>query len=114
MIEPGQVVLFRFPHTNQQEGKMRPTLLVAKVPGRFDDWLVCAISTQLHQQVPDFDEIIRETDDDFVPSGLKSESLIRVGRLGVLTSATFEGAVGQISTERLQRIKTHLAEWLGE
>ncbi len=40
MIEPGQVVLFRFPHTNQQEGK--------------------------------------------------------------------------ISTERLQRIKTHLAEWLGE
>lgn len=55
MIEPGQVVLFRFPHTDLQEGKLRPTLLVAKVPGRFDDWLACAISTQLHQQVPDFD-----------------------------------------------------------
>lgn len=114
MIQPGQIVLFRFPRTDLQEGKMRPTLLVAKVPGRFDDWLACALSTQLHQEVSGFDEIIRESDEDYVQSGLKSESLIRVGRLGVLNETVFEGAVGQVSVERLKRIKTRLAQWLGE
>jgi mRNA interferase MazF len=33
MIEPGKVVLFRFPNTNLQEGKLRPVLVIAKVPG---------------------------------------------------------------------------------
>ncbi|MEW5938829.1 MAG: type II toxin-antitoxin system PemK/MazF family toxin [Chloroflexota bacterium] len=114
MIKPGQVVLFRFPHTDLQDGKLRPTLLVAKVPGRFDDWLACAISTQLQQQVPDFDEIIREGDDDYAQSNLKSESLIRIGRLGVLEGSIFKGAIGEISTERLRRIKARLTKWLGE
>jgi len=68
----------------------------------------------LHQQVPGFDEIIRDGDEDYAQSGLKSESLIRVGRLGVLNGTVFEGAVGQISAERLTRIKTRLAQWLGE
>ena len=114
MIQPGQIVLFRFPHTDLQGGKMRPTLLVAKVPGRFDDWLACALSTQLHQQVPGFDEIIRDGDEDYAQSGLKSESLIRMGRLGVLSGTIFEGAVGQIAADRLKRIKPRLAQWLGE
>jgi mRNA interferase MazF len=114
MIQSGQIVIFRFPRTDLQESKMCPTLLVAKVPGRFDDWLACALSTQLHQQVPGFDEIIKEGDDDYVQSGLKSESLIRVGRLGVLSGTIFEGAVGQISAERLKRIRARLSQWLGE
>lgn len=93
---------------------MRPALIVAKVPGRFDDWLTCAISTQLHQQIPNFDEIIKEDDEDYALSGLKSESLIRVCRLGVLEGTIFEGAIGNIAPERLQRIKSRLAKWLVE
>ena len=114
MIEPGQIVLFRFPQTNLQEGKMRPALLLAKVPGRFDDWLVCAISTQLHQYIPDFDEIIRESDDDFSGSGLKAESLFRIGRLGVLDANIFEGAIGHITPERLRHIRSKLSAWISE
>jgi mRNA interferase MazF len=112
MIEPGQIVLFRFPQTDLQEGKLRPALLLAKAPGRFNDWLVCAISTQLHQHIPDFDEIIRESDDDFSESGLKTESLFRVGRLAVLDASIFEGAIGRINPERLRQIRSRLANWL--
>jgi mRNA interferase MazF len=114
MIEPGQIVLFRFPYTNLQEGKMHPALIVAKIPGRFDDWLTCAISTQLHQQIPDFDETIKERDEDYALSGLKSESLIRVCRMGVLEGIVFEGAIGKITDKRLNRIKSRLATWLTE
>ncbi|HSK71565.1 MAG TPA: hypothetical protein VK892_07715, partial [Pyrinomonadaceae bacterium] len=44
--------------------KNRPTLILREMP-RFRDFLVCGISTQLHQKVKDFDEIISKKDSDF-------------------------------------------------
>jgi len=44
MKKAGQVVLFRFPQTDFEEGKLRPDLLLGKLPCRFDDWLICMIS----------------------------------------------------------------------
>lgn len=48
MISEGQIVLFRFPQTDQQSGKFRPALVVRKLPGRYEDLLVCMISSQLN------------------------------------------------------------------
>jgi mRNA interferase MazF len=58
MIRERQVVLFRFPKTNQAKGKLRPALVVRKVPGPYDDWLISMISSQVSQEVADFDEIM--------------------------------------------------------
>jgi mRNA interferase MazF len=79
MKQAGQIVLFRFPHTNLEEGKPRPALLLGKLPGEYDDWLICMVSSQIRYYVPDFDEIVGEDDTDFADSGLKASSLIRVG-----------------------------------
>lgn len=108
MKEAGQIVVFRFPQTNLQQGKLRPALLIAKVTGRFDDWLTCAISTQLHQAVEDFDEIIKSGDSDYAASGLKANSLIRIGRLGVLEGTLLEGAIGKIAPKRLKKLNREL------
>ncbi|MBC7233840.1 MAG: type II toxin-antitoxin system PemK/MazF family toxin [Chloroflexi bacterium] len=113
MKKAGQIVLFRFPQTNLAEGKLRPALLLGKLPGEYyDDWLICMISSQIHQYVPEFDELVRENDVDFGCSGLKSPSVIRVGRLAVVQGEVLLGAIGEIAPERLQSIKKRLAEWL--
>jgi len=112
MKQPGQVVLFRFPQTDLAEGKLRPALLLGSLPGGHDDWLICMISSQLQHHVPQFDEIIREGDDDFSLSGLKVASLIRVGRLAVIEGRILFGALGDIAPARLQRLKNRLAEWI--
>jgi mRNA interferase MazF len=112
MKQAGQIILFRFPQTDLEEGKLRPALLLGKLPGDFDDWLICMISTQIRHYIPQFDELIQDTDSDFALSGLKSASVIRVGRLAVVQGRVLLGATGQISPERLQRIKSHLAEWI--
>jgi hypothetical protein len=39
MKQAGQIVLFRFPQTDLEEGKLRPALLLGKLPGAYDDWL---------------------------------------------------------------------------
>jgi len=106
MKEAGQVVVFRFPQTDLEEGKLRPALLLGKLPGEYDDWLICMISSQTRQYLAGFDEIIQENDPDFGESGLKVTSVIRVGRLAVVSGEILIGAIGQISTERLSRLKT--------
>ena len=112
MKQPGQVVLFRFPQTDLEEGKLRPALLLGQLPGEFDDWLICMISSQTRRFTPDFDEIVRKEDADFTGSGLKVSSVIRVGRLAVADGDILLGAIGQITPERLKRIKERLATWL--
>lgn len=108
----GQIVLFRFPQTNLTRGKSRPALLIGKLPGQYDDWLICMLSTQLRQYIRGFDEIIQTGDSDFSNSGLKEPSIIRVGRLAVVDGRILLGAIGEIDLERLNRVKTHLAEWI--
>ena len=112
MKRAGQIVLFRFPQADLQEGKLRPALLLGKLPGEHGDWLICMISSQVRHYVPEFDEIVRKEDSDFATSGLKVASVIRVGRLAVVEADILLGAAGEIATNRLQRIKTRLSQWL--
>ena len=114
MKEAGQVVAFHFPQTDLEEGKLRPALLLGKLPGNYDDWLICMISSQTHQYIAGFDEIVQESDVDFGESGLKVASVIRVGRLAVVSGEILVGAIGQVSSERLSRVKKHLLDWLSE
>jgi mRNA interferase MazF len=45
---------------------------------------------------------------------LKVTSVIRVGRLAVVSGEVLIGAIGQVSSERLNRVKKRLADWLSE
>ena len=112
MIHDGKIVLFRFPQTNQTTEKLRPALVLRKLPGPCDDWLICMVSTQLSQRIEGLDEVIGPEDHDFKDSGLKAASLFRVSRLAVVEESIFVGVIGEIPAERLSRIRTSLAEWI--
>ncbi len=94
--------MFQFPRTDLEEGKLRPALLLGRLPGEYDNWLISMISSQLRHSIAGFDEVIQESDPDFAGSGLKMPSVIRVGRLAVVEGEVVVGAIGQIGTERLQ------------
>jgi mRNA interferase MazF len=110
--QAGQIVLFRFPQADLEEGKLRPALLLGRLPGDHDDWLICMITSQMRHCVSGFDEIVQEADSDFATSGLKVASVIRTGRLAVVQGGILLGAIGEVSPERLRRIKDRLAKWL--
>jgi mRNA interferase MazF len=112
MISEGQIVLFTFPQTDQITGKLRPALILRRLPGQYNDWLRCMVSSHLDQRVPDFDEIITPNDSDFKESGLKVPSLIRIGRLAVVDGDILLGKLGQVDGQRLRRIVQKLSQWL--
>ncbi|MBC8263000.1 MAG: type II toxin-antitoxin system PemK/MazF family toxin [Anaerolineales bacterium] len=112
MKKPGQVALMSFPQVDLMPGKRRPVLLIAPVPGPYEDWLVCMFSTKLQQALPGFDEIINSNASDFHSSGLEVPSVIRVARLAVVSADMLIGTIGEISDERLHRIQKTLADWI--
>ncbi len=112
MKQAGQIVLFRFPDADLVQGKLRPALLLGRLPGEYDDWLICLISSQLRHRTMGFDELVGAGDPDFVESGLKTASVIRVGRLAVVAGGTVLGGIGEIASDRVRRIKARLADWL--
>jgi mRNA interferase MazF len=111
-VNEGKVVLAALP---QADGKIkfRPAIVLCEMPP-YGDLLICGISTQLHQFVAGFDELIVRTDSDFVASGLLSDSIIRLGFLMTVSSSHAVGSVGSISRERhehlLRRLSAHLVK----
>ncbi|MDI6739520.1 MAG: type II toxin-antitoxin system PemK/MazF family toxin [Candidatus Edwardsbacteria bacterium] len=112
MIRNGQIVLFSFPQTDQTDGKLRPALVLRRLPGTHDDWLVCMITSQLHRYLTGFDEVITDGDPDFPETGLKRPSIIRISRLAAMAGEMLRGAIGQLPRERLLTIRSRLAGWI--
>jgi hypothetical protein len=46
-MKPGHVVLIRLPQTTGGPAKLRPALVLAILPGPYQNVLICGISTQL-------------------------------------------------------------------
>jgi len=109
-MKEGDVVLTPIP---QADGtiKNRPAILLREFPP-YKDFLVCGVSTQLRQEVKGFDEIISRSHPDFPTTGLKSDSLIRLGFLAVLPRSNIAGSIGSISSERHKKLLRTLAEYL--
>lgn len=106
----GSVVLTRIPQADGVQ-KNRPVVVLREMPP-YRDLLVCGVSTQLHQRVDDFDEIIAISDTDFAQSGLLSDSLIRLGFLAALPRKNIIGSIGSISPERHERVLLALSRYL--
>src|ERR1041384_7065938 len=109
-MNEGDVILTPVP---QADGviKNRPAIFLREMPP-YRDMLVCGVSTQLHQEVRGFDEVVQSTDRDFGPSGLRTASLIRLGFLAVLPRTAVIGSIGAISSERHKRLLKRLSDYL--
>ena len=113
-MKAGDIVLIRFPQADLIAGKLRPALTLAVAPGSHADLLLALITSRDYQAVPQFDEILDPSEDDFEMTGLKTRSVIRLARLTSVEPSIISARLGRISPERLKIIKSRLIEWLQE
>lgn len=111
-MNPGDLVLIRFPQADLKAGKLRPALVVAIAPGQHADVLLALVSSKTYQAVPEFDEIIDPADADYANSGLKVRSVVRLARLVSIEPSVINARLGNISPERLRYLRNRLANWL--
>lgn len=112
MPTAGHIALVEFPNTDLSRGKNRPVLVLGKCPGKFDDWLICPISSRQHQANSGVDELVNSGDTDYAATGLTVPSVIRVCRLAVVESSLLIGAIGSVDKARLTRVLANLKEWI--
>jgi mRNA interferase MazF len=77
------------------------------------DFLVCAISTQMNEYIPEFDEIIRADDREFATTGLKKESLVRLSFFHVVPSNELRRSIGYVSDLTYQKLLLNLSRYIG-
>lgn len=89
--------------------KKRPVLVLRIMP-RFNDFLICGISTQLHQFITGFDEMIIPD----LTNRLQQSSIIRLGFLGIEPQRNIQGKIGSISSDLHDELLIRLANYLTE
>ncbi len=109
-MKEGNVVIVAMPQADGSV-KNRPAIILREMPP-FQDMLVCGVSSQLHQEVKGFDEIISPADSDFAASSLVGKSLIRLGFLTVVPQSQIVGVIGSILSTRHQRLMEKLSNYL--
>jgi mRNA interferase MazF len=109
-MKEGDLVLTPLPQADGQV-KNRPAVVLCVMPGH-GDLLVCGVSTQVHQAVAGFDEVVKPEDADFTSSDLRSASVIRLGFLATLPASNFIGSIGEIASDRHHRLLDRLSRYL--
>jgi mRNA interferase MazF len=71
-------------------------LILAQVPGPYDDFVVMFISTQIGLAMPGVDLVLRPLDVGFSATGLKAASVFRLGKIASLSSALVLGPLGHM------------------
>lgn len=107
----GDIALIRLPQTGGG-AKLRPALLLALLPGPYQNVLICGVSTRLAQLEADWDELIEPADADFAGSGLHRPSSIRLSYLYAADRSEITGTIGSIDPARLARLRSRLAKHL--
>ncbi len=111
-MTPGDVVLIGLPQFDGGSPKLRPALLIATLPGPYQNLLLCGISTQLHQLQANWDETIQASDSDFSTSGLHQASGIRLSYLYAADPTEITGVIGNVDSGRVDRLCQRLADHL--
>ena len=111
-MNPGDIVLIPLPQAGGGATKLRPALVLAILPGPYQNLLLCGVSTQLFLAEPNWDELIQSTDADYGGSGLRQASIIRLSYLYAADVGEVSGLIGAIDAARHARLQTRLADHL--
>jgi len=109
-MQEGNIVLIDFPQSGGGS-KVRPALILKRLP-KYNDFLVCGISTQIGQFIKDFDEILNEEDGFFIKTGLHKTSVVRLFFLAVVSEDDISGSIGKIPTNMHRNLLERLAMFL--
>ncbi len=108
-MNAGDVVLIRLPTFAGGMAKLRPALVVALLPGPYQTLLLCGISSQITNFLPNWDEFIDGNDLDYAASGLHQPSIVRLSYLYAADPVEIAGTIGAVDVARLGRLRTRRA-----
>ena len=105
----GKVVLVYFPFTDLSGRKLRPAVVLYD-NGR--DVVVAFISSRVEKYKPDTDIMVRREHPEFVLTGLKTDSIIKLTKMATLHRKLIAGEIGEVGEQLRNEINKKLLEVL--
>jgi len=102
MPKKGKIVLIPFPFTDLSASKVRPAVVVS-VFAQGEDIVVAFISS-VKSKIQKTDIVLNSRDKDFSKTGLKTDSVIKTGKLATLDKKIILGEIGEISADTEKEI----------
>jgi len=94
---PGDILLLKFPFSNEEDAKRRPALVVLDVGD--DDVLVARITTR--DSKTEYDVALKQ----WKEAGLKAPSVVRLHKLATLEKSLVERKLGSLAAEDLKAVR---------
>jgi len=112
MFKKNTIVLIPFPFTDLTAIKVRPAVIVSGCKTD-DDIIVSFISSKKTKRLHKMDVKIQSKDKNFKQTGLKTDSLIKVGKLATLSKKIVLGELGNVSESTGKEINKKLKTLFG-
>lgn len=93
-LDRNDVVLVRFPFTDLSGVKLRPGLILAQSSG--DDYILAFITSQTSTYDPSTECLLDPGHPEFLMSGLKAVSLVRLSKLATLQKGLIQRRLGTL------------------
>lgn len=92
----GKIVLVPFPFDDLVASKVRPAVCLTNRIGHHHHVIVSFISSRIPVDLLEIDLILDSTHKDFVKTGLRVSSTLRLHRLMTVTTALFQRELGEL------------------
>jgi mRNA interferase MazF len=110
-LAKGDVVVVPFPFTDLRQTKLRPAVILYVQP-EGEDITLCFISSQNLDRVNQDELIIELNHPEFVQSGLKSSSKVRVSRIVTLERRLIKRKLGRLGLQLIESLDRILVDIL--
>ncbi|MBA2454080.1 MAG: type II toxin-antitoxin system PemK/MazF family toxin [Chloroflexia bacterium] len=101
-LAKGDIVLITFPFTDLSGQKVRPALVIGQPDS--DDILLAFITSRLNTNNPELELLLEPSNPEFLASGLKVASLIRLSKVATLDRMLVRRRLGSIGPETQQSV----------
>ena len=101
-VQPGVVVLVRFPFSDLSSSKVRPAVVLAKAGGV--DWVLCQVTSNPYGDPA----AVPVMPGSFAAGGLGRESFARPGKLFTASESLFVKTAGQLTAAAHRELVRHV------
>lgn len=91
----GRIVLVPFPFDDLSSAKVRPAVCLTEPLGSHNHVVIAFISSKIPQEILETDLLLS---DDFLTTGLKVQSVLRLHRLVTISDTLFQRELGDLPT----------------
>ena len=110
-LKRGDIVLVPFPFTDLSSTKVRPAVLISADKQRND--VIIAFISSITENLHTHDVVLKNTDTDFLRTGLKKSSVFKMDKLLTISSVLVLRRLGHVSPDLQYRLDNALKTALG-